>query len=335
MRRAPNGLPATARELPKIVYIGSTGRSGSTLVGRVLGEAPDAICVGETRYLWTRGLLHNVRCGCGEPFRSCTFWSAVGQRAFGGWPQLEPHAVAALDRLTVRLRSLPYHLFPTLRPSFAAAVSEYVSILTRLYGAIAEVSGARTIVDTSKEPNFALLLTRMDGYDVRIVHLVRDSRAVAYSWTREKPMPSPIGTQMNMPTFSPIDTATRWLVWNTAFRMLGARESRYLRISYESFVAEPRLTLQRLSAFADDPLALPASQLTANTVTLGAHHMFSGNPMRARVGDLEMRLDDEWQTKLPASQFAKVTAITWPQLRLYGYPVLPAVRRDLVSWRAR
>jgi hypothetical protein len=242
--------------------------------------------------------------------------------------------IAELDRVTVRLRTLPYHVLPPLRPSFASAVSEYVSMLTRLYGGIAEVSGARTIIDTSKEPNFALLLTRMPGYDVRIAHLVRDSRAVAYSWTRQKPMPSPIGTETNMPTFRPIDVATRWLVWNTALRALGARQSRYLRISYESFVARPSVALEQLSAFAEEPLALPTSQLTANKVTLGGHHMFSGNPMRARTGQLEMRLDDEWQTHLSGPQFAKVTAITWPQLCLYGYPLLPAARRSPRSRRA-
>ncbi len=315
---------------PKILYIGGTGRSGSTLVGRVLGEAPEAICVGETRYLWTRGLVHNVRCGCGEPFRSCSFWSAVGQEAFGGWPTLEPHTVAELDRLTVRFRALPHHLMPLLRPRITRAASDYVSILTRLYAAIADVSGAKTIIDTSKEPAFALLLGRMPGCDVRIVHLVRDSRAVAYSWTRDKPMPSPIGAETSMPKFRPIETAARWLMWNTALSALGARNTPYLRISYESFVTQPLRLLRRLSAFAEDPLALPASQLSSRAVTLGGHHMFSGNPMRALTGEVAMQLDDEWQRMLPGPQFAKVTAITWPQLRVYGYPVLPAARRNLL-----
>lgn len=326
----PSGpIAAQHQRLPKIVYIGGTGRSGSTLLGRLLGEAPGAVCVGETRYLWTRGLLNNVQCGCGEPFRSCSFWSAVGDEAFGGWAALDSGAIAEMDRITVRLRTLPYYVSPRLRPGFARAVSQYVSVLSRLYAAIATVSGARTIIDTSKEPNFAVLLTRMPRYDVRIVHLVRDSRAVAYSWTRDEPMPSPIGDETNMPRFRPADTATRWLVWNMAFRALGAGTTPYVRVSYESFIAEPHRLLAELSEFAATPLALPDPKPTANAVTLGPHHMFSGNPMRARTGSVELRIDDDWQTMLPGRQFAKVTAITWPQLSVYGYPVIPPARRDL------
>ncbi len=54
--------------------------------------------------------------------------------------------------------------------------------------------------------------------------------------------------------------------------------------------------------------------------------MFSGNPMRADLGWITMMLDDEWQTMMPTSQFAAVTAITWPQLRLYGYQTIPSSR---------
>jgi hypothetical protein len=298
-------------------------------VGRVLGEAPEAICVGETRYLWSRGLLSNVMCGCGVRFHSCSFWRAVGEEAFGGWAAVDAEAVAALDTLTVRLRTAPRHLQPRLSPRFSAAVAEYRSILQRLYAAIGTVSGARTIIDTSKEPSFALLLSGVARADLRIVHLVRDSRAVAYSWTRQELMPSPIGGQTTMPRFRPAETATRWLLWNAAYRALGARHSRYLRVTYESFIADPRARLRELSAFAGTSLVQPA--LTGASVSLGAHHMFSGNPMRARTGQLELRLDDEWTRQLPRSQFATVTAITFPELRAYGYPLLPAARRGTVG----
>jgi hypothetical protein len=34
----------------KILFVGGCSRSGSTLLGRVLGEPQDAVCVGETRH---------------------------------------------------------------------------------------------------------------------------------------------------------------------------------------------------------------------------------------------------------------------------------------------
>jgi hypothetical protein len=314
---------------PKVLYVGAFTRSGSTLVGRVLGEAPGALCVGETRYLWSRGLLDNVQCGCGRPFRSCSFWDAVGEEAFGGWEEVDAEWLAEVDQTTNGPRTLPRHWMPSLFPDFTSRVEQYVSHLTRLYTAIARVSGARMIVDTSKDPNFASLLTRMQGSDVRIAHLVRDSRAVAYSWTRSKRLSSPIGSQRFMVRFEPLDTAPRWLAWNAAFHAFTARAP-YMRVSYEDFVADPREALQRLSLFAGESLVLPASHLADKEVKLGTHHIFSGNPMTDSTGWLKIDLDDEWQTMLPTRQFAQVTAITLPLLRAYGYPILPSARRSLI-----
>jgi Sulfotransferase family len=310
----------------KILYVGGYGRSGSTLVGRVLGGLPDTVCVGETRYLWSRGLLDNVECGCGAPFRSCPFWSAVGDEAFGGWSRVDAERLTEVDRVTNLLATLPFYWMPWLRPALTDTIGDYAARLSALYAAISRVSGAKTIIEISKDPTFACLLMRMPRSDVHILHLVRDSRAVAYSWTRRRREPSPIGGQQFMGQFSPTHTAKSWVTWNAAFHALSAARSPYLKLTYESFVADPRGVLHKLSAFANEALVLPASQLTDTEVKLGDHHIFSGNPMRATTGWLPIRLDNEWQTQLSTAQLAKVTAITWPLLCLYGYPIVPAAR---------
>lgn len=310
----------------KILYVGGYSRSGSTLVGRVLGEPPDTVCVGETRHVWSRGLIDNVECGCGVPFRSCPFWSAVGEEAFGGWNRIDAEQLTKADRVTNLFLALPFYWAPWLRPGLSDTITEYVSRLAALYAAIARVSGAKMIIEISKDPTFACLLMRMPRSDVRIVHLVRDSRAVAYSWTRRRQLLSPIAGQHFMPQFSLTDTATKWLAWNAAFHALSAGRSPYLKLTYEGFVADPRGVLRKLSAFADEALVLSDSQLTDTEVKLGGHHIFSGNPMRTTTGWLPVRLDNEWQTQLSTAQFAKVTAITWPLLRLYRYPIVPAAR---------
>jgi hypothetical protein len=310
-------------QIPKILYVGGVGRSGSTLVGRVLGEASDSLCVGETRYLWSRGLLHNVECGCGQPFRSCTFWTEVGDCAFGGWQNIDVQRLIELDNAVNRLRALPFQWIPSLRPGFAAIIDEYTSYLGKLYIAMSRVSRAKIIVETSKEPNFASVLAQIPDSRVHLIHLVRDSRAVAYSWTRNRRMPSPIGDQTLMPQFSPRYAATRWAISNAAFHALG-RTAPYIRINYEDFVTNPSTSLRIISNFAQEAFDLGDTQLSDKKVKLGEHHIFSGNPMRSNTGWLDMRLDDEWQSTLPASRQAEVIAMTWPLLRLYGYPVVPS-----------
>jgi hypothetical protein len=317
---SPPSVESTVdRPSVKIMFIGGYSRSGSTLLSRVLGEAPGAVCVGETRFLWTRGLLENVECGCGVPFRSCSFWGAVADRAFGGWDRVDPRALAAIDRRTNRYQSLPLHLAPQLRPGMRAALERYAEQLASLYGAIACVSGARTIIDTSKDPTFACLLMRVPNVDLRLVHLVRDSRAVAYSWTRRRRLVSPIAGEEFMPRFDSAVTAGKWLAWNLACEALSLSPAPYTRLTYERFVASPRSVLEELSTFAATNLTPPPAQLDAHSVALGDHHIFSGNPMRTRTGRLPIRLDTEWQDAMPASQRTRVTAISWPLLLRYGY----------------
>ncbi len=53
--------------------------------------------------------------------------------------------------------------------------------------------GGLVIIDSSKYATDCLLLSQPPGVRVHAIHLVRDSRAVAYSWQRRKPRPGSIG----------------------------------------------------------------------------------------------------------------------------------------------
>jgi hypothetical protein len=86
--------------------------------------------------------------------------------------------------------------------------------------------------------------------------------------------------------------------------------------------------LGKIDAFAEFPFSPADPGFEEGRVELGGHHMFSGNPMRASTGLIEIKPDNEWQAKQPSAQFAQVSAITWPLLRFYGYPVMPAARRN-------
>ncbi len=59
-------------------------------------------------------------------------------------------------------------------------------VLTQLYRAIANVADADYVVDSSKAPAYAIILSRMRNVDIRLLHMVRDVRGVAYSATKKK-----------------------------------------------------------------------------------------------------------------------------------------------------
>ena len=48
-----------------IAYVGGWGRSGSTLLTRMLAEVPGFTAVGELRDVFLRGIIQDRVCGCG------------------------------------------------------------------------------------------------------------------------------------------------------------------------------------------------------------------------------------------------------------------------------
>ncbi len=100
----------------RVLYLGGLGRSGSTLIERLIGQLPGVCPVGELVHLWERGITAGERCGCGEPFRECPFWQQVGKAAFGGWDEVEVSRVAALRARVDRNRFIPALARRDVRP---------------------------------------------------------------------------------------------------------------------------------------------------------------------------------------------------------------------------
>jgi hypothetical protein len=307
----------------KVLYIGGFGRSGSTLVERILGQLPGFCSAGEIVFLWQRGLIDGQLCGCGVPVPECDFWTRVGKTAFGGWDQIDAHEMLALQKRVDRNRYIPSMVAPRLRPAALADLDHYADVLSRLYRGIGEVAGARVVIDASKHASTAFLLRKVPGIDLRVVHLVRDSRGVAYSWTKEVRKPEVTGDDAFMPVYSPSSSGRQWVAYNLLFDALGVIDKTMI-LRYEALMAQPREGLERILAHAGEPatpesFAFLGSDGEGGSVNLGVDHTVAGNPMRFHQGRLDLRLDQAWTTKLPERDRKVVTAITWPLQLRYGY----------------
>jgi len=307
----------------RVLYLGGLGRSGSTLIERLIGQLPGVCPAGELVHLWERGIAEGERCGCGQPFRQCLFWQQVGTAAFGGWDQVEVSRVAALRSRVDRNRFIPALARRNLRPDLRRGLDEYTSYYARLYAAITKVSGCQLVVDSSKHPSLAHCLRWQAEIDLRVLHLVRDSRAVAYSWSRQVRRPD-TDSESYMTRYSPAMAAGQWIAQNAAFHLLARIGCPTMRLRYEDFTAGPEVALRRVSGFA----GLPAAQ--ASYPFLGADgascwarlddaHSVSGNPMRFASGKIPIRRDERWRTSMPKAQQRAVTALTFPLLAGYGY----------------
>ena len=313
-----------------LLYIGGSGRSGSTLLERMLACLPGYWSVGEAEFIWQRGLQRNDRCGCGARFRECAFWTQVGEIGFGGWDQFDVDEAVRLRTVVDRHRNIPQLAGLRGGAQLAAAAGEYAELTDRLYQAVREASGASVIVDSSKNISYALMLRKLPSFDLRLVHLVRRSHGVAYSWSKRVRKPAVGDGSEFMSVHTPSWAIGLWLADNLLYDALGRRLPRATRVRYEDLVADPRAELASVVSELDLPAAnLALGFLSDSAVELPASHGLSGNPMRAQRGQVVLRTDDEWRTAMSRPRQAAISAATWPLLLRYGYPIAPRAQQHL------
>lgn len=315
-------------ERPTILYVGGSGRSGSTLLDRILGQVPGVVSTGELARLWDSGLRDNRRCGCGEPFRECPFWSEVGQRAYGGWANVDLARVLYLGRTVRRHRYLALDAFPRLARSYLRRREELCAVLVPLYRSVAEVSRCRVVVDSSKEVVYAMLLRHAFPESLRLLHLIRDGHGVAHSWTKHVAAQSGGTAPWEMDRYSPAHTAVRWSGYNLALEVVGLLGTPIRRLRYEDLIRAPSAELAAVLSYAFGSCdADPMPFLVGQTAEVGVTHTVAGNPVRFVQGQIQLCLDDSWRSVMRPRDRLAVTVLAAPALWRYGY--LHGQRKDV------
>jgi hypothetical protein len=296
-------------------------RSGSTLLDLMLGQFVGHCDVGELFYLWQSGVERNFRCACGEHFDQCPFWAEVGQKAYGGWSSVDVDDVRRLQRRVDATSRLPFIIKPELSPGFARELDRYIAIITPLYRAIAEVSGAQVVVDSTKRPSLAYILARAPEIDLRMVHVLRDPRGVAYSWSQLVELPEGTSTKGRMNQRSARLTARRWVTVNAMIAGLARRGTPRVTLRYEDLVRDPRGELGRVAALTADVTGVtdPLEFLHGNEFEQAGSHAVAGGRIRMRTGPIALSLDEKWRREYAASRRHLVAAMTWPLRRVYDY----------------
>jgi len=323
-------------KVARVLFLGGLGRSGTTLLERVLGELPGVCTLGEVVHLWQRDLRDDERCGCGTRFSGCAFWTAVGEEAFGGWHRVDVDRVLALQAAVERTRHIPRLAGGLIAAGRLARLTEYAGYYLAVYRAAARVTGARLLIDSSKHSALAHCLRwavaqpagqpGVEPVDLRVAHVVRDARGVAYSWTKTVARPEAEGVAV-MTRYSPARSALLWNAHNAAFDLISRCGVPVARLRYEDFLADPRRVVRELAGFggldlSDDPLAF----LGDGHVDLRPGHSAAGNPMRFTTGRVPLRRDDAWRAALPPRQRRLVRALCGPLLHRYGYTGSPSTR---------
>jgi hypothetical protein len=289
--------------MKKILYIAGFERSGSTLIHNLIGQIKGYTAVGELRHLKKRH-YDKGRCGCGEVFEECDFWRA----------NLESLDWRGKDGDYVKERQLPLFLIPILGEKLLSYPATRSQFLRKLYTNVWDNSGAEVIVDSSKALTYLKELNLIDGFEVRVFHVVRDPRAVCYSLLKRKRSGHP-----GYLKFSPIRFSIKWIMVNFLFWSLSVFfKERYVCKRYEDFVDKPEEFLENICSWCATSSDFSGIVEDSN-VKLAPNHSAGGSPSRFATGEVELKEDLEWLVDKDNIEMKLVGLICAPMLRVFGY----------------
>jgi hypothetical protein len=293
--------------MPTTLFVCSAGHSGSTLLDLLLGSHPAALSLGEITHL-PKNVALNTECTCGAKVRDCGFWRPLLDRLatepqFGDW-RVDPYkmflgfidASNVIDRRhQTPLRRLYRRLVfgsayaswrwgiapldPLTAPVRRAAANKQL-----FFRIVAESAGKSVLVDSSKHYIEAVSLYRIAPAHTRVLVLIRDGRAVFYSYLKRG--------------WPRRDALNAWK--HTYERGLPLIErliprSDRLEVRYENLARHPESELRRICAAAGLPFDERMLEFRS-----GTRHLLNGNNMRFKA-DKTIRPDEAWRTALSAT----------------------------------
>jgi hypothetical protein len=300
---------------PTIAIVVGVGRSGSTILDVILGSDPSIESVGELVNVARSGWINDEFCACGKRVQSCEYWTEVRADMERNAGPFDPRDYLRLQGEFERARGM--WRWWTGPPSEEHL--RYGRLSLALYSAIGRVSGRPIIVDSSKNPVRAVALSRVLGPDVRLLHLVRDPRGVAWSLRKPLARDDAAGVQRDIPSRPAWRTSLLW-TWVNGLSEIAARRfapERRATIRYEDLLADTPRVLEVVGRLLGVDLGELAKRVAAGE-PLTSGHAVAGNRLRMQEA-IRLRADVEWRERLDARDRATVRAIAAPLMWRYGY----------------
>lgn len=303
-----------------VMFIGA-GRSGSTLIDILLDIDSDCLPVGELRYFFSRSLKEKQLCSCGSNVYDCDFWSSI---ALGFSPGSVQQDGRDYFDFFERIRNSFRIFLAMVFGMYKEERNKYKFLNNKLVSEIIHKSGKRYIIDSSKFPfrAIALKLFCKDQISLKVIHLVRDPRAVAFSWTTKKVRPEIKSQTAYMGRHSFGYSVLLWILIDisSSFVKLFFSPSQKLLIKYEDFCEKPNYSYEKIIRFIKGTENLSKIDIEAGVELESGNHSISGNPIRFKK-IIKIAKDDRWLKNIRRWQSVLWGGVLLPFLIKYKYKV--------------
>lgn len=263
----------------KVAFILGDGYSGSTLLDLILGSHRRMTGIGEVdAEAFDTFLDEDLLCTCLFRASECHFWGNVLKHLSAGGQQ------------QFRLRSS------------SEIEDETTQKTISLFNAVRDISSSEVLIDSSKRLRRVQLLAASNSVQPKIIHLIRDGRGVAYSYSKRGE--SYRQALLNWKSIN-LDIQS-WLGSD------GAPDS--LSVKYEDLCRQPAEVIRRICNFLEVDWE-PQMMRVGRKI----HHNVRGNEMRFKSRNTLIKLDETWKDKLETDSLLLFEELTEPFSRQWGY----------------
>ncbi|MFZ2446364.1 MAG: sulfotransferase [Syntrophobacteraceae bacterium] len=324
-------MPQQEPTAPHIIYIAGYGRSGSTLLDRILSQHGSVLSSGEMCNALKKLQTPDELCSCGETISACPTWRPVSERVLSWMREAgvsSDQMIAIHGKLEKWKSLLRWFLFrrpPAMTPRDRDLYLRFESVLFSEFSR--SQGGCKYVVDSSKTAGFearAVALEMLAAMPVRVIHLVRDPRGVLNSQVKGANDKLEKGLRVSK-RLAGLRTPLKWIEANLAAAAVATLIGRHkvCRVRYEDLMEKPGETITKLCRFLGiEPE--PIIEAMGKAVLPRNGHFISGNRMRLKPTRLEPKRNT---TELPWYYEVICVFLCWPLMKLYDYSISrPSVR---------
>lgn len=315
-----------ARPKINLIYIASTGRTGSTLLEMLLNAHSQIVTSGEIHVL-PRELnpetVHQV-CGCGNSVLACDFWKDLCERE-------NPLEQSAPQTHYFKQQGTSGKLFrkemkrldsKNISAELSRQIQTYAQnsydVIDAFIRVVEQRRGFRPqwVVDSSKDPYRLLWLLRSGLFNIKVIHSVRDPRSLVYSTSKKFFKAADSERNYLWFTNHAVRLSFSWLVRNNIIHKTAKtylRADDYKVVPYEQLALYPEETLMDILSMA----GCDYEPEIFDTFWDSEVHAIAGNAMRFRKAPIT--LDEKWRNILPTFHQRLVKALTITGRTRYGY----------------